>query len=594
MIPPNLIRGGLGAAGSAFWVSGMDSSLDPAFLEDTVYRSAMNVTNRGGVLKTRPGYNCVFELPPGRLQGYTLFRPTGGAWHHVVAVAGKVYASAYPFTTYTQLPNVQFFTGSDIVVFEKATKSVQQNVDGTLSIVDPYDVLIMQDGRTPAAYWDGSISRHLNPLASETPLGTWMKWSGDRLWVGRDNELFASDIADPLRFTETEYLSEGGSFRLPDIITGLAEITSTDVPQLLVFTQNTTSIFQSNIRDRETWKTTNNFQRVLFPQVGCVSGRAITTQYGQLWWMTMTGVTSLNAAAQSRISSELLYRDTEMAVSKGNLSPNIERVAAISFENYVLFSVPSGDLFNRHTWVMDQSPAEKLNTGSPAAWNGVWTGTRPVQWSVGAVNGVQRVFHVSVDYDGVNRLWEAFIPTRQDNGQPITCYVETKSHANFGEMAQGLDIKTFRFAELEFTEIQGTLDVKVYWAGMRGNYKELTVYRFVAPEGNITYDKQITLDTQLFAYRPQARLVRTTEILNDRQEGSICGIESPFPDRHDRAFSLLIVWSGKAALRSYRIFARMFDESGVGAQAGQVEEVDTAKPVRTGLLDNPTPCDTAP
>jgi hypothetical protein len=528
------------------------------------------------------------------LQGYTLFRPTGGAWHHVVAVAGKVYTSAYPFTTYTQLPNVQFFTGSDIVVFEKATKSVQQNVDGTLSIVDPYDVLIMQDGRTPAAYWDGSISRHLNPLASETPLGTWMKWSGDRLWVGRDNELFASDIADPLRFTETEYLSEGGSFRLPDIITGLAEITSTDVPQLLVFTQNTTSIFQSNIRDRETWKTTNNFQRVLFPQVGCVSGRAITTQYGQLWWMTMTGVTSLNAAAQSRISSELLYRDTEMAVSKGNLSPNIERVAAISFENYVLFSVPSGDLFNRHTWVMDQSPAEKLNTGSPAAWNGVWTGTRPVQWSVGAVNGVQRVFHVSVDYDGVNRLWEAFIPTRQDNGQPITCYVETKSHANFGEMAQGLDIKTFRFAELEFTEIQGTLDVKVYWAGMRGNYKELTVYRFVAPEGNITYDKQITLDTQLFAYRPQARLVRTTEILNDRQEGSICGIESPFPDRHDRAFSLLIVWSGKAALRSYRIFARTFDESGVGAQAGQVEEVDTAKPVRTGLLDNPTPCDTAP
>ena len=594
MIPPNLIRGGLGAAGSAFWVSGMDSSLDPAFLEDTVYRSAMNVTNRGGVLKTRPGYNCVFELPPGRLQGYTLFRPTGGAWHHVVAVAGKVYASAYPFTTYTQLPNVQFFSGSDVVVFEKATKSVQQNVDGSLSVVDPYDVLVMQDGRTPAAYWDGSISRHLNPLASETPLGTWMKWSGDRLWVGRDNELFASDIADPLRFTETEYLSEGGSFRLPDIITGLAEITSTDVPQLLVFTQNTTSIFQSNIRDRETWKTTNNFQRVLFPQVGCVSGRAITTQYGQLWWMTMTGVTSLNAAAQSRISSELLYRDTEMAVSKGNLSPNIERVAAISFENYVLFSVPSGDLFNRHTWVMDQSPAEKLNTGSPAAWNGVWTGTRPVQWSVGAVNGVQRVFHVSVDYDGVNRLWEAFIPTRQDNGQPITCYVETKSHANFGEMAQGLDIKTFRFAELEFTEIQGTLDVKVYWAGMRGNYKELTVYRFVAPEGNITYDKQITLDTQLFAYRPQARLVRTTEILNDRQEGSICGIESPFPDRHDRAFSLLIVWSGKAALRSYRIFARTFDESGVGAQAGQVEEVDTAKPVRTGLLDNPTPCDTAP
>lgn len=594
MISPKLIQGGLGFSGSAFWIRGMDSSLDPAFLQEAEYRSAMNVTNRGGVLKTRPGYNCVFELPPGRLQGYTLFRPTGGAWHQVVAISGKVYVSAYPFNSYSQLPNVQFYAGSDVVVFERATKSVQQNPDGSLFVVEPFDVLVMQDSRTPAAYWDGSISRHLSPANGETPLGLWMKWSGDRLWVGRDNELFVSDIADPLKFTETDYLSEGGSFRLPDNVTGLAEITSTEVPQLLVFTANTTSIFQSNIRDRATWKTTPNFQRVLFPEIGCASGRAIATQYGQLWWMTMTGVTSLNAAAQSRVSSELLYRDVEMAVSKGNLSPNIDKVAAIAFENYVLFSVPSGDLFNRHTWVMDQSPAEKLNAGSASAWNSVWTGTRPVQWSVGAVNGVQRIFHVSVDYDGKNRLWEAFIPTRQDNGQPITCYVETKSHTDFNEMARGLDMKTFRFAELEFTEIQGTLDVKVYWAGMRGNYKELTVFRFVAPEGNLTYNQQITLDTKLFAYQPQSRVVRTTEILNDRQEGSTCGIESPFTDRHDRAFSLLIVWSGKAALRSYRIFARVFDETGVGAAEGRVENVDTAQPVRTGLLDNPTPCNTAP
>lgn len=594
MIPRQLIKDGLGVASSAFWVQGMDSSLDPAFLQEAEYRSAMNITNRGGILKTRPGYSCVLELPEGKLQGYTLFRPTGGAWHHVVAISGRIYVSPYPFTSYKVLPGIQFFEGADIVVFEKATKSVVQNDDGSLTTIAPYDVLMMQDRYTKAAYWDGSTNRHLDPSENETPLGLWMKWSGDRLWVSRDNVFYASDSADPLKFTETEYLAEGGSFKAPDVITGMAEVSSVDTPQLLVFTSNTTTVVQSNVRDRTLWKSTDNFQRILFPDVGCVSGRAVATQYGQVWWMTMTGITSLNAALASRVSSELIYRDSEMAVSKGNLSPNIEKVAAISFENYLLFSVPSGDRYNRHTWVMDQGVIDKLNSNQPPAWNSVWTGTRPVQWSAAAVNGVQRIFHVSVDYDGTNRLWEAFSPTREDNGQPITCYVETKSHANYHEDAQGLDIKTFRFAELDFTEIRGTLDVKVYWAGLRGNYKELSVFRFVAPVGNITYNKQITLDTSLFEYSSQARTVRTTAILNDRQEGSVCGVESPYPDRHDRAFSLLIVWSGRAALRSYRIFARRYDESGEGAKEAIVEDADTAQATRLGLLDNTEPCNTAP
>jgi hypothetical protein len=420
-----------------------------------------------------------------------------------------------------------------------------------------------------------------------------MKWSGDRLWIGRDDQLFAGDIADPLSFTETEYLAEGGSFRINGNITAMAEVSSVDTPQLLVFTASSTTSIQSNIRDRVLWKTTDNFQRTLLPDVGCVSGRAIATQYGQLWWMTTTGITSLNAALSSRVSSELVFRDSEMAVSKGNLSPNIEKIAAASFENYLMFSMPSGDLFNRHTWVMDQSVMDSLNGKAAAAWNGVWTGTRPVEWSGGVINGVRRVFHVSKDFDGKNRLWEAFVPSREDNGQPITCYVETKSHANFHQEAQGLDIKTFRFAELEFTEISGTLDIKVYWAGLRGNYKQLTTFRFVSPDDSINNSRTFNLDSNLLSYRPQSRTVRTTEVLDDSKTDGQCGIESDIPARHDRAFSLLIVWSGKAALRSYRVFARKYDESGVGARKGDVEKINAVEAIRQGLIDKLDDCDNA-
>jgi hypothetical protein len=98
---------------------------------------------------------------------------------------------------------------------------------------------MMQDGVTRAAFWDGSISRHLNPTPStltdangerltqvgldETFIGLWMKWSGNRLWVSRDGMLFASDIGNPLKFTEAQYLNEGRAFYLPGECTGMIE-----------------------------------------------------------------------------------------------------------------------------------------------------------------------------------------------------------------------------------------------------------------------------------------------------------------------------------------------------------------------------------
>lgn len=588
MLPPQLIRDGLGVAASAFWVKGANSSGDPAFLEDTQYRSAMNVVNRGGLLKTRPGYNCLAELPEGRPQGYHFFTPTGGPPTHVFAIGGKIYALSYPFTQLKQVPGIQFFEGSELVVFEEAEQSVEQNPDGSLSLIDPRKVLMMQDGRTPAAFWDGDSGRHLDPAQQETPLGLWMKWSGDRLWLMRGPLVLAGDIGNPLKFSETEYLAEGGGFRLPEEGTGFAEVPVVEnSPPLIAFTRSGATMFRSGVRDRALWKETENFQTTLFDQIGCVSGNTIVTQYNRLWWMSAAGVTDFNSAIAAQQNSAMAYRDMPMSASKGNMSPNIDTACACAFENYLLFSVPSGDLRNRHTWVLDQTVTED---GAVASWNGVWTGTRPVQWGVGTVNGIARCFHLSKDYDGRNRLWEAFIPSRQDNGQPVTCYVETKSHANFRDDAQGLDMKTFRFAELEFVDISGILDVKVYWAGLRGNYRQLTTFRFVAP--GVKFGQQtFTLDsTTLFSSRPQSRTVRTTEVVDDATLEPQCGVESEIPARHDRAFSLLIVWSGRAALRSYRVFARRYDESGVGAREGQVENADDAVTLRRGRIDSLNDC----
>lgn len=707
-----LLATGLGINGGAFFSAGMNSSDDAMFVDDRAYFSAMNIVNRGGLLQSRPGYRCLFTIPPGNLQGCSYFRPISSSPFVVFAVEGIVYASKYPFTSYSRIPGIQFYKAARQIFWATATKSVQQRDDGELTLIDPVHLLVMQDGGySRAAYWDGSVGRHLDPSPNpttpviaatvgavnllsvptsidqqplvngdrvlvknqtnadengiyvynlgeptiytvnpnwlgvltravdsdsatklafgnsyfvsdgaqnqntswkiqvaptllddspisfaqsfdqtdflETPLGGPMAWSGDRLWVARDNRLFASDIDDPLKFTESIYLAEGGSFFTADPITGLAEIPGLKTPQLMVFTANRAYVVASGIRDRTLWKTTPNFQDVLFPSVGCTSQRSIISQYGLLWWMTPTGITNYNAAQQAQITSSLAPMDIELAVSKGSLSPNIEDTCGVSFENYGLFSVPSGHRKNKHTWVLDKATlASEDNTGS-GSWNSIWTGTFPVEWATGPVNNVQRIFHVSEDEDGNNRLWESFTADRKDNGLPITSYVETKTYIDFSPKATGLDLKKFLFAELAFSEMYGDVSATVFWAGTRGRYKKVAEYNWTANEGALKEGTKVGLTDVIYGYRPQSRTVRTPTINVAKVNSSDCSsanIESKYSDQIDVGFSLLVIWSGRAALRHFRLFVEPQQEASQGGCS--VDETDETNIVVDAMCES--------
>jgi hypothetical protein len=636
-----LLADGRGVNGSAFFTAGMSSAADPIFLDDRAYRSSMNTVNRGGLVQTRPGYRQLLRLPDGRLQGCRYYRTLDGAPHLVSGVDGYLYASAAPFSGWSQLLGVRFARGARQLYWESAIKSVQREADGSLTTIAPRRLLLVQDGFTRAAVWDGATARHLDPspaataeatleagvvagievtyagagyaeapqvvieppeeggtqararaqvlagrvtavfiddpgsgyvqaprvyfsgaeTKNETPIGGPMCWSGDRLWVAQGNRVYASDISDPLSFTENIYAAEGGFFVFPEPVVGMAEPPGLETPQLLVFTNTQTWVLQSGLRDRAQWKSPSNgspFQRVLFPNIGLAGHRAVVAQYGLLWWFSMTGLTNLNAAAQSRLSSELLAKDAEMASSKGNLSPNVGDVALGAFENYLLCSAPSGDRYNRHTWVMDGSVATTLSASSGPAWNSVWTGTRPVEWAAGPVGGVQRIFYASKDFDGHNRIWEAFVPDRKDGSVPVTSFLETKTHIEFSPKATGLDLKRFVFAELHFSEIVGDLSVAVYWAGTRGTWQ------FKAAIGAWQDDQEVELGTDVGGYAPQSRVFRTPAIEAKKLVGSVQNIESPRLDQVDIGYSLLVVWTGRAALRAYRIFVDPEQEKGTG------------------------------
>lgn len=575
-IPPiTSDQGEVLVAGSAYLVAGMDSFTQPMSLEDTEVVCSMNTVNRGGYYRTRPGTRIMANLTGSNAQGGAFFVPTNGTPAYVVAVDGKIFVSVSPFRSFTQLTNLQFGPTSRFVTFTVCEQSTSYDTEGNLYFLEqPKTVMIMQDGVTRAAYWDGVTSGHINPTISGldhtiedrdgTKIGLWSCWSNNRLWVSRGNQIFASDIGNPLKFTEAQYLNEGRAFYLSSNCTGIIE--TPDKDGILCFTERDGTLLLSSIQDRTQWLTTASFQKTILPASGCVAPRSLVNQYGLTWWFSPTGLQNLNSALNQNITSKLDYQDAQMTASKQNISPDMSGVAAGYYENYLLISVPSGDPDNRHTWVLDQAPFE----GNINAWPGYWTGWRPLQWSKASVGGRERVFFISKDYDGVNRVWEAFTPEHTDNGCAITCFLQTKQH-NFGSFLN----KKFRFARAYLSQIWGNVAFKWWALPENGSPYAIGSKEIVATQGQV-YDETHygadatpTVPSRLFRpNRPQTRVIASEQDPDTEGDCTACGVERNLTDNIDYAFGLMMVWSGDMAVTAYQLFAAKDSQ----AERGQCEE----------------------
>jgi len=548
--------------GDGTFLGGQNSSIDPSQLPPGVFARGMNVVVRGGIAQCRPGYRCMFAFPDGEIQGLRVFTPKLGAKIMLFAVAGLVYKTEFPFRTFTQLTGIAFNPNVRQLYFQQVEQSLELNPDGSLTFIDPRNLMIIQDGGfTAPAVYDGTNAVHVRG-PTFIPLGGPMAWVGDRLWVARGSAVFASDIGNPVRFTENTYISGTGSFIFTSEVTAMARSPSKDAPLLFVYTAESTSFLQAGVRDRTLWTSTPDFQKEIFPNVGCVSQRSIIPHYGYLYWMSRFGLTSLDSAQQSFITSALPYIDEPMQDSKARLSDDLTGVACATFENYLLVSVPYVDRFNRHTWCLD-------NTALPSSpprptWNSFWTGTRPVEWVTDTFNNANRIFYVSADFDGVNRLWEAFTADRLDDGCSITWYVETRGIN--GTLAG--KFKTFRYADVFVSELLGDIDIAIFWAGAhRGKYKRASTKQIRAARGSLRSGELITANTNIFALKHQSRHLRTQEVWADLTDQTLssCDVELAMMENIDDSFQILIVCSGPGAVRGfigYMEFPENLDDTG--------------------------------
>lgn len=544
------------------WFRGNNSSMDPGQLPLGYTWDMINMINLGGLLSCRPGYRCLVTLPKGNLQGGTIFRPRLGLEQMVVAVEGAIYVAPWPFLDFTLLPNVKMLAHAKQVWWAQCTQSARRINDTFTSEVEaiaPREVLFIFDGENTApAFYDGSTSGHIRDNEFETPSGGPAVWIGDRLWVAQGKNVFASDIANPFSFREQQYLGGTTSFQFARDVTAMAPTTSLDFPQLFVFTEDSTSLLQANIRDRSKWIETDGFQREILP-IGCVSQRSVVSHFGRLSWMSPSGVVIFDASKASQIEGRVPIRDNEMSSSKSLMREDLSLVASGAFGQYLLVSVPSEDEGNKHTWVLNDAAIETISDDSGQSWSGYWIGTRPVEWVYGPIAGAERIFHVSTDADGENRLWEAFQADRLDNGCPITWAVFTRGYFGQTSSAQKntLDMR-FGYTRIGLVAIDEDLDLGVFYAGgTRGAFKPILEKRLKVAKGSLSYDQDIDMKTDIFAFKPQARRVRTEDadqIEMTKDTGS-CPAESALNENLDESFQMLIVGHGPATIRWIRSYA---------------------------------------
>ncbi len=553
---------------------GAKSDCDPSQLPVGYAWNIINMLNLGGYLSCRPGYRCIYTLPDGNLQGLTLFRPLVGVEQLVAVVDGLVYVSSFPFVLFKQLEGVTLLSYADQVFWASTIQSAQRLDEGFASgikLVPSKSVLFIQDGgNSPPIWYDGAQFGHVLGNNFDTPAGSSMVWVGNRLWVAVGSEVFASDIANPFSFREQIYLGGATSFKFNSPVTAMTKTPSVEAPQLMVFTQLDGSILQANIQDRSQWPTTQNFQ-VEVVQVGCLSQRSLVSHYGQIVWFSPSGVAIFDPATSGKLTARLPARDNEMLVSKTRLNDDLSLVATGVFGQFLLFSVPADDIHNKHTWVLNHASFETLSDASGPSWSGYWLGTRPVEWAYGTVADVQRIYHVSKDADGHNRIWEAFRPERLDNGCPITWAFETRAY--FGLTApnpmKGPGQRArLTWADISLAGIAEDLDIGAFYAGgTRGAYKPFLTKRLEIAKGSLDSDLNVTANSRLFAYKPQSRIVRTEDASQQSQDNALgsCGVEKIDNEGIDESFQFLVVGHGPATVRWIRAFGQTVSEEFQGS-----------------------------
>jgi hypothetical protein len=454
---------------------GVNSAFRPDQIGNAQAAWASNMTIRDGKPQSRD-YNLVQRalLPKGLVQGAGYFSANNGQF--ILSIWGQLWRMLVTGNTVTidQIP-LSFVNSPDIPL---------------VWMCETQGSFVVQDNQSAAIIYDGATARRADPTIPEVPIGAQMAFGNGRLAVAIDgNQVVVGNIAEDifqseLQFTETTYLSGGGSFLFRYPVTALAFLpvnnTDTGYGSLIVFGTPYTDSLGLQITQRELWNQIPGFEQVLLPTIGAAGQDCVISVNQDLYWRDGNGnVWSLRAAQWDALSpgNSPISREVKRIVDY-EIDTLVQYSGGIFFDNRILFM--ASPFYNQFGFAsfkciigLDCAPLSTIRGKSPPAYDGIAEGLNFVKLFQGNPNGVNRAFTISTDDDGENRLWE-IVPnnvtdvTVLSNGTgnetatvpiPVTTYFESR------RFDFGLPGKAKRLMRLDIwpCELQGEVSITAYY-----------------------------------------------------------------------------------------------------------------------------------
>ncbi|MBA3357744.1 MAG: hypothetical protein H0U18_17745 [Pyrinomonadaceae bacterium] len=516
---------------------GMSSGNDPRLIPPNSAPLLVNATVRDGYPTNRPGWRKValtyerFTFTPstsGRFQGATLYRPRTGLPLIVASIGGRQFRYN--------------LWGENSV--QEISIAGDYNPSNKLQVwfTQAEDFLLMQDGQSAVWSYNGGSSRRLGPR--EIPVGTIMEYALGRIWVASpDRHSFvAGDLVYSssgtaaysyrdavLKFTENDFLNEGGAFAVP---AGAGQINAIRyIPNLdsslgqgpiEVFTSS--GAFSVNAPfDRTTWKDLQYpIQTVSAVCPGAQSQNGTVRVNGDIWYRGLDGIRSFIIAR----------RDFGMW---GNVPMSDEMSELLDYDSQNLLQYSSGALFDNRllmtatpTWnaergtyhralaVLDFKLVSSMFQRTQPAWDGMWTGLNILQILSGQTSaGVERCFaFVFNDVTLENEVWELTktdVFDYDENANPLR--IKWGFETRLFDYGNPDGLKSLDTGDVAPADIQGSVDFTFkYRSDENPCWLDWNSFQLCAKDRNCAPTDCLDLKQYQKSYRSRVTLPRPPEV----------------------------------------------------------------------------------
>jgi hypothetical protein len=341
------------------------------------------------------------------------------------------------------------------------------------------EFLIIQDNQSRPLIYDGATTRRA--ADDEVPTGGPMAYGIGRLWVARGREYFGGDLvwSDPslgtaslLKFTENDFLNEGGAFMVPWQTGRITALNFTAQPDtvtgegsLMVFTRSGIFEFAAPV-DRTIWKDMEQpLQRFSLLNFGATSHESVSQVNGDLFFRAEDGIRSFFFARrdfntwgntpQSREVEPVMDRDDQALLFWAS---------AITFDNRFMATAEpvwtDTGVEHRRLVALDFDLISGIRAKVPPAWDGEWVPSERILQLVTVQQDIgRRAFVIARDEVGKLGIWEFLSKETGDDSEPPEWSLETKSF----QFGAPLDRKRLTTVELWIDDVEGAYNINAFW-----------------------------------------------------------------------------------------------------------------------------------